>query len=211
MDDYQLKEEDIVNKDYFESIRDTITCMFCLSIFEDPIQCESCHQTFCRECIKKFEKCPSGCKNMSFIPSQFYSELLLGIIIKCNKCQNKIYYKDIKKHMEEDCEMINFKERYLKLKKEYNALKDEIKNPKELCILRHGGSIKTYVHKHPIQVMRHFKSDWTCDICEKSFSDNIPSYNCTLCDFDICCNCAKDRITMGNIDDRIKEFYNDYT
>ena len=37
MDEYQLVEEDIINKDYLENIRDMVTCIICLNIIEDPV------------------------------------------------------------------------------------------------------------------------------------------------------------------------------
>ena len=206
MDEYQLVEEDIINKEYFENIRDMVTCIICLNIMEEPIQCGICQHSYCLECINKLSKCPMGCQDFKFEPSQLCQELLSGIKIKCI-CGNEIKYDNIKKHTEEECEKIDFKERYLKLKKDYKLLKEEIDNPKAINEDIRGGCIKSYIHKHPIQIMRHFKNQWTCDICENSFSQDIPSYNCTLCDFDVCYNCVQDKITKGIIDQDMKQFY----
>ena len=209
MEEYHLQEEDIVNKSYFEDIRNIITCIICLNIVEDPVQCQTCQHSFCLECINKLGRCPMGCSEFKFILSQLCNELLSGIKVKCYVCHNEMNYNNIKKHIDEDCTMINFKERYLKLKEEYNRLKEELNNPKEFNDIKNTGSIKINVHKHPIKVMKHFQSSWICDVCETSFNDSIPTYNCTLCDFDACYNCVKDKITMGTIDENLKIFFND--
>jgi len=209
MEEYHLIEEDIINKTYFENIRNIITCIICLNIVEDPVQCEKCQHSYCLECINKLGRCPMGCNEFKFIPNQLCQELLSGIKVKCYECHNEVNYDNIKKHIDEDCIKINFKERYLKLKEEYNKLKEELNNPKEFNEIKHGVSIKSHIHKHPIKIMRHFQTSWICDLCETSFNDSIPSYNCTLCDFDVCYNCVKDKITMGTINEKIKIFFNE--
>ena len=206
MEEYSLIEEDIINKDYLENIRDMVTCVICLNIVEEPLQCEICKHSFCSECIEKFGKCPMGCEIYKFVPSQFCLELLSGIKIKC-ECGNEINYKDIKKHMEEECKKIDYKEKYFKLKNEYKKLKEEIDNPKQNNEILKNGGIKSYMHKHIIHIMRHFNDSWICDACDTSFNPDIPSYNCTLCDYDICYNCIKDRITLGNIHPEMKKYY----
>ena len=209
MEEYHLIEEDILNKDYFENIRNMVTCFICLNIMEDPIQCDKCQHSFCLECINKLSKCPMGCQNYQFNESQLCKELLSGIKIKCKKCGNEINYDNIEKHIDEECESdkIDYKERYLELKKEYKKLKDEINNPKESNEVEGIGYIKSYVHKHPIHIMKHFGAGWICDLCENSFNEDIPTYNCSLCDFDVCYNCVKDKITKGTIHYNMKNFY----
>ena len=32
-------------------------------------------------------------------------------------------------------------------------------------------------------------NNWTCNICYSNYEYNIPSFYCTLCDFDLCQNC----------------------
>ena len=206
MEEYYLIEDDVINKDYLENIRDLVTCIICLNIIDNPVQCDTCQHSFCLVCVNKLGRCPMGCQNYKFIISSICKELLSGIKIKC-ECGNEINYDNIKKHKEEECEKIDFKERFLQLKNEYKKLKDEIDNPKEINENQREGCLKSYVHKHPIQIMIHFKNFWTCDTCENSFNQDIPSYNCTLCDFDICYNCVKDKITKGNIDEEMKNFY----
>ena len=207
MEEYHLIEEDISNKDYFENIRDMVICTICLNIMEDPIQCNICQHSFCLVCINKLSKCPMGCQNYQFKDSSLCKELLSGIKIKCIKCGEEIYYDNIQNHIEEDCKNIDYKQKYLNLKIEYLKLKDKVDNPGENYEVEGIGSIKSYVHNHPLHIMRHFESSWTCDVCNNSFNANIPTYNCTLCDFDVCYNCINDKITKGNIHENMKNYY----
>ena len=59
--------------------------------------------------------------------------------------------------------------------------------------------INTSSHKHPLEIIRRYISNWFCDICASKSDQNTPSYHCTLCDFDLCIKCAKKYITEGNI------------
>ena len=59
--------------------------------------------------------------------------------------------------------------------------------------------INTSSHKHPLEIIRRYISNWFCDICASKSEQNTPSYHCTLCDFDLCIKCAKKYITEGNI------------
>ena len=159
MEEYHLIEEDISNKDYFENIRDMVICTICLNIMEDPIQCNICQHSFCLECINKLSKCPMGCQNYQFKDSSLCKELLSGIKIKCIKCGEEINYDNIQNHMEEDCKNIDYKQKYLNLKIEYLKLKDKVDNPGENYEVEGIGSIKSYVHNHPLHIMRHFERE----------------------------------------------------
>ena len=206
MYEYCLIEDDIINKQYYEQIKDIVTCLICLNIIVNPVQCVNCQHNYCSECIEKISKCPMGCQNNNFIPGVYCKQLLSGIKIKC-ECGLEIEYNNIKKHKEEECETIDFKERYIQLKKNYDEIREELDNSNEFIEIKNNGGIKSYVHKHPIYVMRHFKNSWYCDICDICFSADIPSYNCSVCDFDVCYNCVKDKITKGVIDNDLKNFY----
>ena len=93
------------------------------------------------------------------------------------------------------------------LEKESKEIKSEVDGEKDNDIIKHSFFIKSSLHQHPIEVLRRFINSWYCDICEKSFKDNIPSYHCTICDFDICYNCVKNKVVKGTIKDKIKEYY----
>ena len=51
-------------------------------------------------------------------------------------------------------------------------------------------------HEHNLLFSRssrfeHSLNDWCCNLCRKLHNNRIWSYYCTLCDYDICSNCAK--------------------
>ena len=73
--------------------------------------------------------------------------------------------------------------------------------------LHHSFFIKCSLHQHPVEILRRFINCWYCDVCRKNFRENIPSYHCTSCDYDICYNCVKDKVTKGCIKDKMKEYY----
>ena len=37
-------------------------------------------------------------------------------------------------------------------------------------------------------------SNWNCDLCEKTYSNKIWSFYCTICDYDVCLKCSKNYI-----------------
>ena len=85
--------------------------------------------------------------------------------------------------------------------------KIEKKDNNEDIKLKTSYFVKSQLHEHPVELLRRYISAWFCDVCRKSFKDKIPSYHCTLCDFDVCYNCIKDKVTKGVIKEQMKEFY----
>ena len=57
-------------------------------------------------------------------------------------------------------------------------------------LLVHNTGIKIDNHSHRLVYMITNK-DWTCDLCEKSFDDDIPTYYCTKCNYNVCENCME--------------------
>lgn len=199
-----FEENDIVNREYYEGIKDIIKCGICLDIVKEPVQCSKCQHYFCSQCSKQLKNCPFRCENSSIIPSFTCNQLLSGLKIKC-KCGNEIGYDFLRKHKEKDCKKennVDYMEKYLNLKKEYDLLvqgRYKINDDKYW--------IKSSVHTHPIECNKRFLRSWNCSNCKKSFSDNVPSYHCTLCNFDLCYYCAKNTVTEGTVLDEMMEFY----
>ena len=49
-------------------------------------------------------------------------------------------------------------------------------------------------HKHYLYLSiteRFLNCNYSCNICQKEFNNNAPSYYCTICDYDLCEECAK--------------------
>ena len=197
-------EKDIVNKEYYNGIKDKINCPICLSIIEEPYQCSKCERFFCKNCILSVEKCPFRCENNTYNPSLLCKQLISELKIKC-KCGQVVDFDHIRIHKEEQCKNVDYKKSYFNLKKRYESL---LKNQSEEANeIKHSYFIKSSVHKHPIEVIRRYLNTWYCNICDKYFKADIPSYHCTLCDFDVCYNCVKDKVTKGTIKEGMEKFY----
>ena len=86
----------------------------------------------------------------------------------CNECHSKKKYIK-KKGFQDDIEPSN----------------PDITNP----------IIKTKFHKHNLVYCRSSRrvigyNSWICDVCKLTFDNEIWSFYCTECDFDLCCKCA---------------------
>jgi len=214
--DKNYKKDDIVNKEYYESIKETIKCSICFNIIKDPVQCDLCQHCFCSNCIKKVTFCPYRCLFNRFISSLICKNLLSELKIKCS-CGTVLNYDSLQKHKDEnkDCLNVSLKKNCLKLKnqnellqKEITQLKQELNNRKqeldnckqELNKYKQKNDssfisddklfVSCSLHEHKIECLRRYYNEWFCDKCKKKFEKDIPSYHCTLCDFDLCFNCT---------------------
>jgi len=203
-DDLHFEEKDIVNKKYFEGIKSIVTCPICLDIIRNPVQCNSCQNCFCLNCIQRNSQCPFRCQFSSFPESLLCKKLLSEIIIKC-KCGEEIGYDFIEKHKKEDCEYQDYKEKYLQLKKEYDKLMNL-----DILTEKKGYNIKSYLHPHVMVCNRHFLLNWSCDNCKRSYNADTPSYNCTLCNYDLCYTCAANSLEKGMVLNKMPKFYEEY-
>ena len=203
---FPIEENDIINKEYYEGIKHMVNCLICLNIIEDPVQCDKCQKFFCSECVKCLNLCPLRCTNNKYIPSLTCKNLLSGLKIKC-ECGDEVNYDFYQKHKREQCKNVDFKKSYFILKKKYELLKKELNKKEEVNEIKNSFFIKSSLHNHPIEIIRRISNTWFCDVCNKFFNEEIPSYHCTLCDYDVCYNCVKDKVTNGTIKDVIKKFY----
>ena len=123
-----IKQDEIINKEYYEGIKDIITCLICLEIISDPVQCDKCQHCFCSKCIKNYKRCPLRCNNNTFIPAIVCKKLISEIEVKC-VCGEKIKYDNILKHKAEECKIIDL-EKKNEFKKIYELEKQNLKNNK---------------------------------------------------------------------------------
>ena len=133
MNESIIKAEEIVNKEYYEGIKDIITCLICLGIASDPVQCDKCQHCFCSNCIENCKKCPLRCDNSKFTPAFVCKKIISEIEIKC-VCGEKIKYDNILKHKVEECKKIDL-EKKNELKKIYELEKEKLKNNKKKLII----------------------------------------------------------------------------
>ena len=187
-------EDKIINKEFYQGVKTMINCLICQGIIENPVQCTKCQHYYCSECINEAKNCPLRCENNEFIKSIPCSQLLSNLKYKCS-CGESIGYDDREKHLEK-CTKKDFEKYYLYYKEQYEKSKKELNTQKKL---KSSYFINTSVHNHPLEIIRRYLNIWYCDKCLQSSSQNIPSYHCTLCDYDLCINCAKIYVKEGNI------------
>ena len=198
-----FEEKDIVNKEFYEGVKNMINCSICFNIVKDPVQCKGCQHCFCSQCLLNLKSCPYGCKSFKFVPSLLGKQLLSELIIKC-ECGEKVGYDYLNKHVEE-CMKTGYRIKYFELKKKYDLLSKEINMEDKENF--NDYTIKSSLHRHPISCIRSFLQTWKCDNCNNCYNDDIPAYNCTLCDFDLCYECAKNTITKGTLKKEMYSYY----
>ena len=95
-----------------------------------------------------------------------------------------------------------FKNKYDKIIKDtkLNLIKeDDIDNLEDLN--EHIISDFNYIsknHKHKLGLVSTNRQGWKCNLCKTSFSNQVKSYYCTLCDYDLCQDCIlKERKEKG--------------
>jgi hypothetical protein len=100
-----LDSSQIVNQDYYETVKDISTCIICAGIIIDPLQCLSCENCFCKNCInawiKKSNTCPFKCAKIETKEaSRLVKNMMSRLIFKCPlySCERDIPYEDLSQH-----------------------------------------------------------------------------------------------------------------
>ncbi len=109
-----IDAESIVNKQFFEGIKEIVICIICTGIVANPMQCKQCENIFCSDCIKswcrKSSTCPLKCSTFETKEaSRTIKNLLDKLIFKCaNKCQdqNDFTYENLMKHIYTSCDKL---------------------------------------------------------------------------------------------------------
>ena len=171
----------IINQNDFKILGDNIICSICEELLYDPIQCETCQNCFCKECInewiKKSKTCPFKCQKLIFKPNRFVNNILSILKFKCdNKCDYEIPYLDIEKHYDVDCPKINFKEKYIELLNKYKKISN------------HQNLKFSINHNHVLNVMFYKANSFSCDICRVNLKGQY-ALGCRSCNFDVCQSC----------------------
>ena len=103
MDEY-INDDTIVEDDFYNSFKDSVTCPLCLCILINPVMCMKCQNVYCKKCVddwsKKDKKCPNRCENPNYQKSLVKNDILSKLKIKCKFCQIIIPYNEVQKHKE---------------------------------------------------------------------------------------------------------------
>jgi len=82
---FSINKEYDIKSDFAEAFK----CSVCLQLLRDPVDHIPCNNTFCKECMKTMEICPS-CKNVIKIEEMKMSSqnmvlLLKKVVLSCKK------------------------------------------------------------------------------------------------------------------------------
>lgn len=97
----------IVNRNFFEGIKDMVLCSICTGVFVEPVKCSSCDNAFCKFCINQWGEnssyCPFMCENFEILEaSRTLKNLLDKLVFKCqNYCSGigEYSYSQICQHL----------------------------------------------------------------------------------------------------------------
>lgn len=108
----------IVNTDFYNSIKDLVTCSICLNVLIDPLSCNKCETSYCKNCLSQWKpsqslqslSCPMKCVKPKFNePNRVLKNILEKLEFTCEyACLNKkiFSYDQILIHLLNDCENV---------------------------------------------------------------------------------------------------------
>ena len=200
--EFEINEENIINKEFYKtlSVGISLICPICKNILKEPLFCLDCQNSFCKICITNWKQnndtCPFRCKNPKFQKNNIISKILSLLKFKCkNGCGEEIMYDKLNEHYTEKCKKIDFKNMYLNLLNKFKEI--QINN---INYSNHPRFFKSKYHEHsliyfsriddPI-VLKKNHIVWMCNVCKCNGNDvkKVPSYYCSVCDFDLCLKC----------------------
>ncbi len=122
----------IIKDDFFNSVKEEVTCSICLDIKIDPLMCTKCQNSYCSKCIKNWQSksglCPYQCESPKYSIARVVKNLVSKLNFRCkNGCDKIINFEKIQAHNEFECEKINFRDKYQKLLDKYNELLEQNK------------------------------------------------------------------------------------
>ena len=93
----------LIIEEYQEIIKEII-CPICTEIPLNPIKCSICGNIMCKECEKKWNKCPFNCKNFQILElDRIFKKVINLFKTKCpfheNGCLEILYFKDYLNHI----------------------------------------------------------------------------------------------------------------
>ena len=111
----------------------------------------------------------------------------------CNNCKNN-YNKNEGKYYCSLCDY-NFCDK-CRAKGNYNQKRAFPTNIPPCNVKFNDKFLKTQFHEHNLFLCRTSRivlgrTYWNCNVCKEGYDDDIWSFYCTKCDYDLCSNCAK--------------------
>ena len=105
-----IQEKYIINRNLYESIKDSVTCAICSNIIINPTVCMNCQKAYCRNCITHWNNlkhyCPYKCDNSKYNKSIVVANLLSKLNFTCKDCFNIVNYDKMEKHVLSQCDTV---------------------------------------------------------------------------------------------------------
>ena len=100
-------DNSLVEDDYYYRIKDIITCKSCNNIIlNDPMMCNKCHLTFCKNCTEEQNEEKHPCQNPTYTINISVNSVLEKLVYLCNNCKQEVEKKDIEDHLKKKCEKV---------------------------------------------------------------------------------------------------------
>lgn len=116
--------DQVENKEIILYYLDHSTCVVCLKIVRNPVECEKCESLFCKDCYEslKILKIKEDCNTEPVKANKFLREVLSKLRVTCYFCKkHNIEYDNFTKHLH-DCSSSSsehvFRDEYIKKIKE---------------------------------------------------------------------------------------------
>jgi hypothetical protein len=93
-----IDSNNLVNKEFFDSVKELLTCAICTGIIIDPKQCQTCENSFCNKCLTKWQLkskcCPYKCSTLVIKDcTRAIRNLLDKLVLTCPfECELGIQY-----------------------------------------------------------------------------------------------------------------------
>ncbi|MCQ2820433.1 MAG: hypothetical protein MJ252_24475, partial [archaeon] len=187
-----IREEDIINKEYYKSICDVgIMCTICQNIAINPITCSKCQNSFCKECIDEFKKkgteCPFRCTGATQKPNRVMRSVLSKLKIKCRRgCGEELSYSDYENHFMNACSKIDFKVKYEMEKSKNEKLTEQLKEIQKLKEENESMKKKIEEFKPTTTIVKFIDFDMgiyksSNHKCDLTLIDNPIGFTCSKC------------------------------
>ena len=103
MNDNNYENEDfIINKGFYNEIKDLVNCPICNKIINKPMQCSICENNFCEKCIneyiKKSNTCPFNCQNLKVLEKEYFNVCLSNITMFHHESKSRGFEASKEKH-----------------------------------------------------------------------------------------------------------------
>ena len=107
-----IDESLVIDKSYYEKIKEEITCIICHGLLNNPVMCDNCETHFCLLCIDYWKRtlrgCPKKCPKPLVVKKMVrsFKNLVDKVLLRCPACKESISLMNYPEHIK-PCTEIN--------------------------------------------------------------------------------------------------------